>query len=594
MSTSSIDTVLTTSNINSLVNSFINDQTYRMVTPISTRKSKYQSLSSAYSTFNSKLNSLQTLLSNFKTTDSSSLFNNKTAVSSNSTFLATTVDNSSSIGSYSMRVSQLAKNDVLLSQDLASSTANSITGTHTFTINTGDGSNSDFKSNVDVTFSGTETNQSLMEKIRDAINSDKAVVQSNTKNASDMYTGEPTTFTIDLNGSETTISVDGGGTYGDLIDEIVSKVNSTVTGVSAEKVSDSPNPGDVSLKLSVTDSKNYISITNTGSFDVVSDLNIGAAKEKGASGVVSASAFSPASGTTQFSLTSKQTGVDYRIKSLSDSVGSTALSAIGLNLGSNRPSFDQTQDPDTAGYLYAETSSNSQLNSQINFNGLTISRNSNVINDLVTGVTFNLKSAMESSDADVSVTVSNDVKKIESNVQNFITKFNDIYQYLKANSSGGSSSSAGGALAYDSNASSLLGILRSVAYTNISGLPSGSLNSLSQIGISFDAANGLSISDTAKFEQQVNEKADQVSALFNSTNGVANTLYDKINPFLGVSGYLSLKQNTYNSNVRTLNDKITSAQDRINKSADSLRTQYEKLQAQLADMISMQNMINLL
>ena len=198
---------------------------------------------------------------------------------------------------------------------------------------------------------------------------------------------------------------------------------------------------------------------------------------------------------------------------------------------------------------------------------------------------------MDSSDADVSITVSNDVKTIESNVQNFITKFNDIYSYLKSNSSGGSSSSAGGALAYDSNASSLLSTLRSVAYTNISGLPSGSLNSLSQIGISFDAANGLSISDTAKFEQQVNEKADQVSALFNSTNGVANTLYDKINPYLGVSGYLSLKQNSYDSNVRTLNDKITSSQDRINKSADSLRTQYEKLQAQLADMIAMQNMI---
>ena len=591
MSTSSIDTVLTTSNINLLVNSFINDQTSRLVTPISTRKSKYQSLSSAYSTFSSKLNSLQTLLSNFKTTDSTSLFNNKTAVSSNSTFLATTVDKSSSIGSYSIRVNQLAKNDVLVSQDLTSSTANGITGTHTFTINTGDGSNSDFTSNVDVTFSGTETNQSVMEKIRDAINSDKAVVQSNTKNASDIYNGGATTFTIDLNGTETSISVDGGGTYDDLINEIVSKVNSSVTGVSAEKVSDSPNPGDVSLKLTVTDSKNYISITNTGSFDVVSDLHIGAVKEKGASGVVSASAFSPASGTSQFSLTSKLTGVDYRIKNLSDSGTSTALSSIGLNLGSSRPSFDQTQDPDTAGYLYSDISNNSGLNSQITFNGLTISRNSNIINDLITGVTFNLKSAMDSSDADVSITVSNDVKTIESNVQNFITKFNDIYSYLKSNSSGGSSSSAGGALAYDSNASSLLSTLRSVAYTNISGLPSGSLNSLSQIGISFDAANGLSISDTAKFEQQVNEKADQVSALFNSTNGVANTLYDKINPYLGVSGYLSLKQNSYDSNVRTLSDKITSSQDRINKSADSLRTQYEKLQAQLADMIAMQNMI---
>ena len=588
-----IDTILTTSNINSLVSSYITNETNRIVTPISTRQTRYQNLSSAYSIFSSKLSVLKTILSDFKITDSTSLFNAKTAASSNSTFITTSVDNSASIGAYSMRVNQLAKNDVLLSQDLASSTANAITGTHTFTIKTGDGSNPDFTSNVEVTFTGSETNQTVMEKIRDAVNSDKAVVQSDAKTASTSYTGGASTFTIDLNGTETTISVNGGGTYEDLIDEIVSHITSNVSGVTAEKVLDSPDPGDVSLKLTVTDSKNYISIANTSGFDVVSDLNIGAVKEKGASGMVTASAFTPSSGYTQFSLTSKETGVDYRIKEVSDNGTYTALSSIGLNIGTNRPTFDQSSDPDTPGFLYSDISNNSLLNANFTFNGLTVSRNSNTIDDLVTGATFNLKAEMQATDSDVNVSVSNNVKTIESKVQDFISKFNDIYQYLKTNSTAGTSSTSG-VLAYDSNASALLGILRSFAYTSVSGLPSSDLKSLSEIGISFNTSTGFSISDTATFEQQVNEKADQVAALFNSTNGIANTLYDRVDPYLGAAGYLSLKKSTYDNNVRALSDKITSAQNRINNSADSLRSQYEKLQSQLAAMISMQNMINLL
>ena len=599
MSSSGIDTILTTSNITALVNSYITDQTNRIISPISTRKTRYQNLSSAYSSFSSKLTSLKSLLVDFKISDSTSLFSKKAATSSDPTFITTSVENSASIGAYSMRVDQLAKNDVLLSQDFASSDANAITGTHTFTIKTGDGTNPDFTSNVEVTFSGSETNQTVMEKIRDAINSDKAVVESGTKSASTSYSGGASTFTIDLNGTETSISVNGGGTYEDLIDEIAAKINSDVSGVSAEKVLDS-GTGNVSLKLTVNDSKNYISVSHSSGFDVVSDLGIGVVKEKGASGMVTASSFSPSSGYTQLSFTSKETGVNYRIKELSDSGSSTALSSLGLNIGTSRPVFDQSTEPDTAGFLYSDISSNSLLNAKLTFNGLSINRDSNIIDDLVTGVTFNLKAAMQSSDSDVSVSVANDVQTIESKVQDFITKFNDIYQFLKTNSSATSSSSSGtssytpGVLSYDSNASSLLSILRSVAYTGVSGIPTGDINSLSQIGITFDTSTGLSISDTSTFEQKVNENADQVAALFNSTNGLANTLYNQIEPFLGVDGYLTLKQNTYDNNVRNLSDKITAAQDRINKSADSLRTQYEKLQSQLADMISMQNMISLL
>jgi flagellar hook-associated protein 2 len=581
-----ISSVLTTSNIDSLVNSYISNETDKSITPITTRKTRYQNLSSAYATFSSKLSTLKTMLASFQINDTSSLFNAKSAASSNNDFVTASADNSASIGAFSLRVDQLAKNDVLLSQDLSSSSANAISGTHEFTIQSGDENGNIYTSNVEVTFSSSETNQTVMQKVRDAVNSDKAVVQSNVKTGTDSYSGGASSFVIDLNGTQTTISVNGGGTYSDLIDEIISQINSNVSGVAAEKVVDSPNPGDVQLKLTVTNSSDYISISNSSGFDLVSDLGIGATKEKGASGMVTASVFTPSTGNTQFSLTSKKTGVDYRIQNISDTGSYTALSSIGLNLGSSRPAFDQSTTPDTAGYLYSDISSNSLLNSKFTFNGININRDSNEISDLVTGVTFNLKSVMQASDSDVSISVANDVTSVESQVQDFIKKFNDIYQYLKTNTS----ISGGGALYADSNARSLLSTLGSIAFSKVSGIPANNLNNLSQIGISFDSSTGLSISDTTEFEQKVSENADQVAALFNSSNGIAVSLFNKVDPYLGSGGYLQISQNRYDDNVRTLSDQITATQNRINKSADNLRNQYEQLQAQLASLLTVQSM----
>ena len=425
--------LLTTSGINSLVEAYTTKEVKNKLTPLTTKKESYQKISSAYSVIQTKITALKSVLSELQTSGANSVFSAKTAASSNSTFVQASATASAAASVYDIRTSQLAKSDSVLSKDVASDAVNTITGTHSFRIKTGDGSGGEFVSNVDVTFEASETNESAMEKIRDAVNHDKAVVASNSFVATDNYTGGASSIKININGTEKEIAITGGGTYDQLMDEMVTNINTNISGVTAEKVTTS---GSVQLKLTVTNNANYISVSDVSGFALANNMNIITNKEKSAAGTMSASVFSPVSGTTQFSFATKSTGLDYRIKDLSDTGSGTALASLGLNLGTGRPAFAQSDNEDTAGFVNTDTSlTGNNLNAKFLFNGLSLQRNSNTVTDVAAGMTFTLKSVMKESDSTVSVTVAPNSDQMKTQVDAFITKFNDLYQYLKTNSS---------------------------------------------------------------------------------------------------------------------------------------------------------------
>ncbi len=572
---------LTTSGINSLINSYINNEVYNKVTPLDTRKTKYTSLSSIYSQLLSKIDTFKSGLSNLKATGNSSPFAAKKAESTNTNAITASAATGAQAGSYSLRVNQLAKSDLLVSLDKVSEGFSSITtpGTYSFEIKTGDGEGGQFTSNVFVTLdssdftSGQISFEDLSSKISSAINKDKAVIESNQMTGSSASSGS---FTINVDGDETTINYEAG-TYEDTIDSIVSQLED-VDGVQAEKVVDGSN---VQLKLTVTDSSKYISINgDTGS--LVSELGIGVDKEKGASGLVTASSFSPASGLTQISLTAKNTGSGFSIENISDLSGGL-LQEFGLNIGSNRPGFVQNESgTDTAGFVYLY----SQLNSKLEFNGLNIERNSNSVSDLVSGVTLNLKSVMVPEDSDVEVHVSNDTEAIKAKLDDFIKSFNDIYTYIRTNST--SSDGNRGALIGDSSASALNNLLSSVAYTSVSGLSGSAVSSLTRLGITFNINSGLSISDSSQLEDLISDNVEDVEQLFNSESGIANTLYDRLKPYTGATGYLTRLKSNVDDNINYINDSITNVKSKIDKDAERLRNQYIQLQSQLADLLMSQ------
>jgi len=570
------------SKINTLIEAYSTSESEKLVKPITTKQTLTKDISTGYTDLTKKLDALKNEVVVLKQTGADSVFATRAATSSESKFVTATATTAASTSSFDLRVDQLAKSDLVVSPEAVSATANAITGTHSFTIITGDGTTGEYTSNINVDFTASETNKTVLEKIRDAINYDKAVVTSSVKTAASAYAGGATSFKININGSEQTVSLTGGGTYGDLINEALGQItaNASLGGVAAEKVVDSPAVGDIQLKMTVTDSSKYISISHVSGYDLVSDLGIGVTKEKAASAIVTASVFAPDSVSSQFSLTAKTSGLDNRIKSISDSGTSTAMAAIGLNLGSSRPVFNQATSPDTAGYVYADiTQEANLLNAKIQFNGLNFQRNTNAVSDMVTGVTFNLKSVMQATDTTVNVSVATDNAAIKAKVDSFITKFNDLYVFMDEKSKRNFGDK--GIFTNDSNTSSILNFFTSNLSSKISGIAEGDLSYLSQIGITFNSATGLAISNATLFDNNVTDKIDQVAALFNSTSGIANSVYNKINPYLGAAGYLATSKKALDDNVTYMETKITAMKKRIDKRAELMRKQYEGLQMQM-------------
>ncbi len=579
---------LTTSGINNLINTYKANEQSKRITPLSIRKSYYENLNSAYSTLSSKLDNLKSILSELKSASSNSIFYSKAAESSNTNFLNVVATSGAIDGTHSIRINQLAKYDTVLSIDLNSSAASTVIttpGTHEFIIKTGDGSGNEFVSKVSVTFDSSDftngqiSNSTLMQKIQSAINADKAVILSSSVTGSTTSSGS---FVIDLNGTETVINYSAGN-YSDVIDNIVSQINS-ISGLTAEKVVDGSN---YQLKITVNDSSKYITIKDdTGT--LLSELGVNVTKEKGASGLVSASIFSPVTGYSQLSIKSKNSGYDYRITEISETGSNAALTAVGLNLGTTRQTFVQNSGDDTPGFIYTTD----QLNAKLTFNGVNVERNSNTISDLIDGTTITLKSVMQSSDADVEISIKNDVTKIKDKINDFITKFNEVYKYIKDQSK--TVDSSRGLLVGDITASSLLSTLSSIAYSSVTDIPDNEINTLSKIGITFNVDSGLILSNSDQLEDVINNNLNELINLFTlDTNGIAVKLYDRINPYLGADGYIAKSKSSFDSTISSLNDSITAAQKSIDKNAEILRSKYQKMQVQLAQLLYYQNYFSL-
>ncbi|NCS89351.1 MAG: hypothetical protein GW789_11505, partial [Ignavibacteria bacterium] len=254
---------LSTSSVDSLVKSYKSTQYNRRIYPMEVRKQRFSTLSSGWGDLKTKLTALKTTASDFKTATDSSLFFTRSVSVSNESVLTATASSNSPQSSYTMRVNQLAKSDLIVSQTQTSDTAvTTMAGTHTIQIGSGA-----YTSNVDVELTGAETNETIMEKLSLAINADKAVSLSDSFDPNATFTGTGS-FTVKINDTTDTISYDYGTTsktYGEVMDDLVTNINTNVNGVLAEKIVDDIT-GFVSLQLTVEDSSDSITVAGTSGF----------------------------------------------------------------------------------------------------------------------------------------------------------------------------------------------------------------------------------------------------------------------------------------------------------------------------------------
>lgn len=162
------------------------------------------------------------------------------------------------------------------------------------------------------------------------------------------------------------------------------------------------------------------------------------------------------------------------------------------------------------------TESVTGLNANLKINGISVSKSSNTVSDIIPGVTLNLTKITTSP---ITLNVAQDTAAITKSVNDFATAFNALNKTLKDVSSYDPATKKGAVLQGDATVRNLQAQLRGVLNTP----GAGSLASLSQIGVTFQRDGSLAV-DSAKLSSVMQSNFSGIAGLFASTGSTSDSL----------------------------------------------------------------------
>ena len=280
--------------------------------------------------------------------------------------------------------------------------------------------------------------------------------------------------------------------------------------------------------------------------------------------------------TNKLVFTSKESGLANAL-TLTDTAG-TLLSNLGI-------SDSVAATGTTGGYLYADN----LLNSKFNLDGIDIEAESNSVSNVLTGVTLDLKST---STDPVTVTIKTDTQGLKTKVNSFLDKYNQVLDYINANSFVDKETFLRGPLSNDSTYRTLRVKLREMVLTSIPGASGDQPSTLSEIGITADRDGKLSISDSKQFEDQAKISPSYITDLFNSSGSLAEQFDDFLLEYTKTGGIVDRSKESLDNQVQNINTRIKQYEARIEIRIEAFRKQFAALQEALSAINSQQTALN--
>ena len=150
-------------------------------------------------------------------------------------------------------------------------------------------------------------------------------------------------------------------------------------------------------------------------------------------------------------------------------------------------------------------------NATLKVDGITISKATNNITDVIQGVTLNLLKVSTPGVA-TTVTVARDVDGVKNSINAFVKSYNDINKTVKDLTSYNAETKQGSILQGDTSAASVLAQIRRTLNSTLTGL-GGTYTALSQVGIAFQK-DGTLLLDAAKLQTAVDANFNDIAGLF--------------------------------------------------------------------------------
>lgn len=345
------------------------------------------------------------------------------------------------------------------------------------------------------------------------------------------------------------------------------------------------------------------SSASSGSYSIVV-TNIAKAHKIAADGVAaSTSTIAAGAGSFKFTVgsgveqtvsvdaTTTLTGLKDAINALSAGVTATVINdgsatspyRLILTSGSTGASNGVTITQNDTSLLFPTTLQAAQ-DASFTVDTMSFTRSSNSVSDVITGVTFDLKSG----DAAKTVTLSveRDSTEISKKVTAMVDAYNSVVSYIKANNRYNSETKTAGAFFGDSVAKSVWDDLRKVMTSAVSGLPD-TMNRLLHIGVTSDT-EGVFTLDSSKLKTALSTSFDDVVKLFEdgtTTDGFGALFYDLAsNIDDSVDGRIKGRQNGLNKNIDKIESDILNKETAAAAYEEQLRAQFTGLETMLASL----------
>ncbi len=259
-------------------------------------------------------------------------------------------------------------------------------------------------------------------------------------------------------------------------------------------------------------------------------------------------------------------GTSYRLVLTSKSTGTANQITINQN--------------DTS--LVFSTTLQAAQDASFTVDGLAITRSSNVVSDVLTGVTLTLKTADPTRPVTVSTT--RDVGEIEKKVAALVDRYNAVMSYIRSNNRYDRETKTAGTFFGDPVARSVYDELSRTMNSAITGLPD-TMNRLLHVGITSDSDGVMSL-DSTTLKDALSASYDDVVNLFvegTATSGFGKLLYDLADSMNNsVDGRVTKKKEGLQDNITSLTTTIDSKEQEISDYEASLRVRFSLLEKTLA------------
>lgn len=204
----------------------------------------------------------------------------------------------------------------------------------------------------------------------------------------------------------------------------------------------------------------------------------------------------------------------------------------------------------------------------------------NSVSDAVTGVTFNLQSAVPGTTATVSVTP--DKSATATLVSSFVSAYNQLQSVLSGLDSYDPSTNTAGAMLGDATLAGIKNQLRIDLSNTVTTAP-GTYNSLSSIGVTKQADGTLAL-DTTKLSAAMAQSPDAVAQIFASGNGIATRLNNDIVTQLRTGGPLSARNQQLQQTLGDIKTQTANLDERMAAVQANYTAQFTALETLLAKM----------